>query len=148
MLEQGKIVADGPAQTMVENYRNSVIEAAQADDQESLYRAYVLAMDMTKQGEAPEPALEEQSLRYALNIHPEDINMLQRYTQVLRLQDKLIPLEIEVRLLVLYCEADPSRVDLNQQLANLLEKADDTSLPSQLHYRAKEVLASETAAAS
>ena len=40
LLEHGRILADGPAQSLLESYRASVIESARADDADALHRAY------------------------------------------------------------------------------------------------------------
>jgi ABC-2 type transport system ATP-binding protein len=111
LLEHGRIVSDGPAKTLFESYRNSVIESARRDESDALLRAYTLATDMVRRGERPPIELEEQGLRHALRNYPNDIMMLQRYVDVLRIQGKEIPPETEERLLLAIRAKDLKRAD-------------------------------------
>jgi ABC-2 type transport system ATP-binding protein len=119
LLEHGRIVADGPAKNLFESYRVSVVESAQADDAEALQRAYALATDMAKRGELPPLDLEEQGLRYALNVAPDDATMWQRYVSVLSQQGKPVPPEIEARAILSMLARHPTLVDLQQRLRAL-----------------------------
>ncbi|WP_457492024.1 ABC transporter ATP-binding protein [Tardiphaga sp. P5_C7] len=119
LLEHGQILSDGPAKSLLETYRASVIESARADDADALHRAYMLATDMVKNGQNPPHALEEQGLRYALTVSPDDTAMLQRYMDILAAQKKAVPSEIEERLLVALLHKNPSRDDLTVRLAAL-----------------------------
>jgi ABC-type multidrug transport system ATPase subunit len=131
MLEHGRIVADGTATNLVETYRAAVIEAARTDDLDGMRQAYVLATDMAKRGETPPLDLEEQGLRYALRLQPDDSNMWQRYVKVLNAQGKPVAPEVEMRLLLAALKAEPGREDLEARLALVIETSGDT-LPSEL----------------
>lgn len=124
LLEHGQILSDGPAQSLLETYRASVIESARADDADALHRAYMLATDMVKNGQNPPLALEEQGLRYALTISPDDTAMLQRYMDVLTAQKKAVPSDIEERLLMSLLTKNPSRDDLKMRLDALRARND------------------------
>ncbi|WP_213741202.1 ABC transporter ATP-binding protein [Bradyrhizobium sp. dw_411] len=135
LLEHGRVVSDGPAQTLLETYRASVIEAAQADDAASLHRAYVLATEMARRGERPPLELEEQGLRYALTIAPDDAGMWQRYVSVLAAQKKPVPPQIETRMILNVLANDPSRTDLTDRLRIILA-GNSGELPDELRERA------------
>ncbi|MGQ0683668.1 ABC transporter ATP-binding protein [Bradyrhizobium sp.] len=120
LLEHGRVISDGPAKTLFESYRKSVIESARADDSDGLQRAYALGMDMLSRGEKPPLDLEEQGLRYALGIHPDDAMMLQRYVNVLSEQGKSVPPEIETRMILSLLTRNPSRLDLKDRLRAIL----------------------------
>lgn len=139
MLEHGRIISDGPAQNVVESYRAAVIASASADNAEGLNRAYVLATDMAKRGEKPPLALEEQGLRYALQVSPDDMQMWQRYVAVLVAQDKPVPADVEVRMLLTVLEGDPSRDDLIDRM-RLILGTEPTDLSDELRLRASAVL--------
>jgi ABC-type polysaccharide/polyol phosphate transport system ATPase subunit len=119
LLEHGQILSDGPAKTLLESYRASVIESARADDAEAMHRAYVLANDMVKNGQVPPMALEEQGLRYALTIHPDDTMMLQRYVDLLNAQKKPVPHDVDERLVLALLKKNPAREDLKLRLRAL-----------------------------
>jgi ABC-2 type transport system ATP-binding protein len=135
LLEHGRIVSDGPAQTLLESYRASVIAAAQADDAASLHRAYVLATEMARRGERPPLQLEEQGLRYALTVAPDDAGMWQRYVSVLVAQGKPVAPQIEVRMILNILANDPSRQDMIDRLRVILA-TDAKELPDDLRERA------------
>lgn len=139
LLEHGRILAQGPAKELIESYRASVIEAAQQNDEDGLHRAYVLATNMVRRGQAPPLQLEEQSLRYALRLHPDDGMMLQRFTDVLKMQGKSIPFETEARLLLVQLEADPARSELEDRLRSVVV-AHSSDIAPDLRERAAQVL--------
>ncbi|MBR0856671.1 ABC transporter ATP-binding protein [Bradyrhizobium liaoningense] len=134
LLEHGRILSDGPAQSMIESYRASVVESARADDAEALHRAYVLATDMARRGERPPLDLEEQGLRYALTVAPDDAGMLQRYVSVLIAQNKAVDAELEARMILTVLDKDPSRTELVDRLRTIL--AGSPVLSSAIHHRA------------
>lgn len=135
LLEHGRAVAVGPAENLIQSYRASVIEGARADDSDSLHKAYLLATDMMKQGQVPPPDLEEQGLRYALNVAPDDISMWQRYFNILVAQGKPVSAEIEARLIIAGLTSDPDRKDFRDRLRKLMRtKADQ--LPPDIRERA------------
>jgi ABC-2 type transport system ATP-binding protein len=135
LLEHGGILADGPAQTLLESYRASVIQAAQADDAVSLHRAYVLATEMARRGEKPPLELEEQGLRYALTLAPDDAGMWQRYVSVLVAQRKPVAAQIETRMILTVLANDPSREDLIDRLKIILA-GNSRDLPDEIRERA------------
>lgn len=124
LLEHGRIISDGPAKTLFDSYRNAVIESARRDEADALLRAYTLATDMVRRGEAPPLELEEQSLRYALGIHPNDAMMLQRYIDVLKAQGKKVSASVEERLILAVLTTNPTREDLQIRLAEIRAKED------------------------
>jgi ABC-type polysaccharide/polyol phosphate transport system ATPase subunit len=119
LLEHGSVVSEGPASELVERYRNSVVQAAREDDEASLRRSYELATDMAKRGELPPLELEEQGLRYALRLQPDDISMLSRFIQVRRAQGLSVPTSMEIRVVVSALSADPDNQALSIRLAEL-----------------------------
>ena len=135
LLEHGKVISDGDAKNLFDSYRNSVIESAQADDAEGLHRAYLLATDMAKRGERPSLALEEQGLRYALTIAPDDNSMWQRYVQVLMEQKKPVAADIEVRMMLAVLGVDRSRTELMLRIKEILVD-ENANLPDDLRQRA------------
>jgi len=124
LLEHGRIVSDGPPKTLLDTYRSSVIEAARKDDLDGLQRAYELAMDMHGRGEKAPLDLEEQGLRYALRLHPEDAMMLQRYANVLLEQGKHVPAELEIRMILAVLARNPDRPEMRDRLRVLLTSAE------------------------
>jgi ABC-type polysaccharide/polyol phosphate transport system ATPase subunit len=139
LLEHGRVLSDGPAGNLIETYRASVIEGARADDSESLHRAYVLATDMLKQGQVPPPELEEQGLRYALNLAPDDAAMWWRRYNILVAQGKPVGLDVEVPLILAVLAGDPSQKDFIDRLRTILETKSE-ELPADLRKRADEAL--------
>ncbi len=143
LLEHGRVVSDGPPETLLEQYRLSVVEAARADDTEGLHRAYVLAGDMVRGGKLPPPDLEEQGLRYALRLQPDDIGMIQRYFAVVRAQGKTLPPSEEAGLILTVLAKTPERGDLTQRLAEILAGG---GLDPELRARAAGLVAARTEA--
>jgi ABC-2 type transport system ATP-binding protein len=135
LLEHGQILSDGPAQTLLESYRSSVIESARADDAQALHRAYVLATDMVKNGEIPQLDLEEQGLRYALTLAPDDAGMWQRYVSVLTTQGKPVTPEIEVLCYLAVLKSNPLFPELRDRLRERLATS-SAELPDELRKRA------------
>jgi len=120
LLEHGRILSDGPAAQLYETYRATVVAAARADDAEALQRAYTLTTDMARRGEAIPLELEEQGLRHALRISPDDAMMMQRLLDVVRAQGRALPAEEEARLLLALLDRHPDRDDHRARLAELL----------------------------
>ena len=139
MLEHGSIVAEGAAEKLMESYRNAVIAAARADDQHGLRQAYVLANDMAKRGELPPPELEEQGLRYALQLQPGDLAMWQRLGKVLSAQGKAVPVDIELRLLIGIVQQGGDDPDVAQRL-DLLLNTEGPALPAELRVEAERII--------
>ena len=119
LLEHGTIVASGPASETINAYGNAIIAAGRSGDIHNLHRAYLLATDMANNGQKPPLELEEQGLRYALGIMPDDLAMLKRYIEVFMLQAKPPPKEQSARLLLHHIERDAARGDLRMELADL-----------------------------
>ncbi len=136
LLEHGRVVADGPAAALLESYHKAVVEAAQSDDPEGLHRAYTLATDLHRRGERPAPELEEQGLRYALGLAPDDPSMWQRYVHLLVIQDKTVSPEVRVRSLLATLAANPAREDVRQDLLSVLADCPEGELPPELRERA------------
>jgi ABC-2 type transport system ATP-binding protein len=121
LLEHGGILADGPAQSLIESYRVSVIESARADDADALHRAYLLATDMARNGQQVPPELEEQGLRYALTIAPDDTVMWQRYVNLIRMQGKQVTPQAEASMILSVLALEPSRSDMRDRLETILD---------------------------
>ena len=83
LLEHGVIVGEGPTKDLYAAYLRSVVQAASEDTDGGIHQAYRFAMDMMTKGEKPPPELEEQALRYALTIPPDQARQIQRYITVL-----------------------------------------------------------------
>jgi ABC-2 type transport system ATP-binding protein len=135
LLEHGCIIADGPAKTLLDSYRNSVIESARADNLDGLHKAYTLATDMARRGEKPPLELEEQGLRYALTIAPNDAMMWHRYICVLTEQGKPVAPDIQVRWILSVIAGEPSRPDMADRLNSILANS-SADLPDDLRDRA------------
>ena len=138
LLEHGQVVADGGSESVLDNYRKAVIAAAHANDERALHKAFLLANDMVNRGEMPIAELEEQGLRYALKLQPNDVGMLRRYVAVLNTQGKPVPEHVEVRLLVAALQADSARDDLSARLEIILSDAGET-LPDDVRSQAETV---------
>lgn len=123
LLEHGQAVAEGPARTVIGSYRNTIIELARTGDQSGLQRAYKMANDMVNRGEMPPPELEEQGLRYALTLAPNDFAMLRRFVQLLKEQGKSVPSEVEMRLILVTLTHHPEQVNLKDRLKKILESS-------------------------
>lgn len=121
LLEHGRILADGPAESLIQSYRASVIESAQADDADALHRAYLLATDMARNGQQVPPELEEQGLRYALTIAPDDTVMWQRYVNLIRMQGKPVTPQAEASMILSVLALEPSRSDMKDRLEIILD---------------------------
>ncbi len=138
LLEHGRIVAEGPADSLFDAYTKAVVASAQADDAEALRQAYRLATDRARSGEALPIELEEQGLRYALAVAPNDAAMWQRYVDLLAAQGKPLPAEIEVQWLLALLGRDRSRVDLALRLQQVV--ATNEQLPEEIRIRADRLL--------
>jgi ABC-2 type transport system ATP-binding protein len=121
LLEHGRILADGPAESLIRSYRASVIESARADDADALHRAYLLATDMARNGQQVPLELEEQGLRYALTIAPDDTGMWLRYIKVIKTQGKPVTPQVEASMMLAVLAVEPSRSDLKDRLGVILE---------------------------
>lgn len=144
LLEQGRVIADGPADILVESYRSSVVSAAKQNDPDGLHRSYVLATEMAKRGEIPPPALEEQGLRYALRIQPNDLNMWRRYVQLRIMQGEPVPPEAELRLLLGNYDADLSSKDVSR-IRSILSNCAKEDLPPDILDRAETLISERPA---
>jgi len=123
LLEHGRILSDGPAGELYDTYRAQVVEAARVDDEEAQGRAYAMTQDLLRRGAAIPLDLEEQALRHAMRISPDDLMMPQRYLQVVSLQGRALPAEEEARLLIVLLGRYPEREDYRTRLAELLPTA-------------------------
>ncbi|WP_413208115.1 ABC transporter ATP-binding protein [Rhodospirillum sp. A1_3_36] len=140
ILEHGRILAEGSAANLVESYRKSVVESAQTDDPDGLYRAYVLATDMARHGELPPPELEEQGLRYALQVSPDDGSMWQRYVQLLNAQGKPVSPEVEVRTLLSSFSGRSSLDELQMRLSDVLSRCVEEDLSPEVRQRVRNTM--------
>jgi ABC-type polysaccharide/polyol phosphate transport system ATPase subunit len=141
LLEHGQVLADGVANELFDTYRKSVVQAARNNETQGLKRAYNLAMEMMRDGKLPPIDLEEQSLRYALSISPNDSMMWHRYKQVLTMTGKVIPVEVEASSIMAALGKDSSNSDLNAQLASILETS-SSELSDELKERATQQIGS------
>lgn len=116
LLEHGRIIADGEPNTVFDHYKNSVVQAAEQGDKESMERAYKLVTEMMKSGTTPSADIEELGLRHALTIAPDDVRMWRRYVQLLKNRNAEISVEIIVSATMAEIKADPTRTDLIQSL--------------------------------
>jgi ABC-2 type transport system ATP-binding protein len=143
LLEHGQVIADGPSANLLRSYRASVVEAAQNDSKEGLARAYELATEMVKSGELPPLELEEQGLRHALTISPDDVAMMRRYIRVLADQHKAVPPELEARMLFLSLQKDPGQIEYRDRLRMILGSSSD-ALSVETRDRVANLVKSET----
>lgn len=129
LLEHGQVIADGPASSLLASYRASVVEAARNDNKEGLVRAYELATQMVKSGELPPFELEEQGLRHALTVSPDDVGMMRRYIRVLTEQKKAVPPDIEARMIILSLAKDPGHRQYRERLHVILASSAEALPP-------------------
>lgn len=98
LLEHGVIVGEGPTRELHGTYLNSVVQAARDNTDGGVHQAFRLAMDMMGKGEKPPLELEEQALRYALTIPPDQARQIQRYITVLTNLGKPVGQDLLARL--------------------------------------------------
>jgi ABC-2 type transport system ATP-binding protein len=123
LLEHGQVLQSGPAADIAKQYQDSVIAGAEQDNPEALARAHAVATDLARRGQPVPPALEEQSLRWALQIHADDVVMLERYCNLLRAQGKTVPVEWDLRALVARLSLSPEQT--GNLAPRILALADD-----------------------
>ncbi len=76
---------------------------------------------MARNGQQVPLELEEQGLRYALTIAPDDTGMWLRYIKVIKTQGKPITPQIEANMMLAVLAVEPSRSDLKDRLSVILE---------------------------
>jgi ABC-2 type transport system ATP-binding protein len=126
-LEHGQIIEAGTPTEVAQRYQESVIAHAMLDDADALARAHSVATDLAKRGHPVPAALEEQSLRWALQINNDDVVMLERYCYLLRTQGKSVPAEWEIRAALARLRVSPEQAgSLTPQIIALSkDMADD-----------------------
>jgi ABC-2 type transport system ATP-binding protein len=110
-LDHGRIVEAGTPNEVAQRYQESVVAKAVLNDADALARAHAVATDLAKRGQPVPPALEEQSLRWALQINIDDVVMLERYCYLLRNQDKPVPAEWELRAAIARLRVSPEQAE-------------------------------------
>lgn len=108
-LDHGKIVEVGTPKEVARRYQEAVVAKAMLNDADALARANAVATDLEKRGQPVPPALEEQSLRWALQLNIDDVVMLERYCYLLRKQGKAVPAEWEIRAAIARLRISPER---------------------------------------
>jgi ABC-2 type transport system ATP-binding protein len=83
VLEHGKIVAMGPIETVLSDYRAKVAADASTGDKNARRAAYTMAQELANTGQELPPELELQALIEAFTIRPDDLSMLRRYRSLL-----------------------------------------------------------------
>lgn len=141
LLEHGVVLADGDPEDLLDTYRNTVVIAAQRNDKQYLQRAYALANEMVREGKTPPLELEEQGLRYALKISPNDIEMWNRYKNVLRMQKKPITPDVEISSIIATLILNPKNTENIEKLKVLMDLHSE-ELPEDLRSRAEHELQS------
>jgi ABC-2 type transport system ATP-binding protein len=132
LLDHGQIVAFGPAKDIATRYLESVIADATQDDPDALARAHAAATDLTRRGEPVPMALEEQGLRWALQINSDDVVMLERYCRLLRAQGKPVPAVWDLRAAIARLRLSPEQSgSLAPQILALANDMRD-SVPSEV----------------
>lgn len=111
-LEHGQIVEAGTPAEVATRYQELVIANAMLNDADALARAHTVANDLAKRGQPVPPALEEQGLRWALQINVDDVVMLERYCYLLRTQSKPVPAEWEIRAAIARLRVSPEQAEL------------------------------------
>jgi ABC-2 type transport system ATP-binding protein len=110
-LDHGRIVESGTPTEVTRRYQESVIAKAALNDADALARAHAVASDLAKRGQPVPLALEEQGLRWALQISTDDVAMLERYCYLLRTQGKPVPAEWEIRAAIARLRASPEQAE-------------------------------------
>ena len=138
-LDHGKIVEAGTPKEVARRYQDAVVAKAALDDPDALARAHAVATDLANRGQAVSPALEEQSLRWALQINIDDVVMLERYCYLLRTQGKPVPAEWEIRAAIARLQVSPEQAgSLTPHIIALATKmADD--LPGDIRSAVEEL---------
>lgn len=143
LLEHGQIIFSGRANDVAKRYQDSVIADAEGDDTDGLARAHAIATDLSKRGVPVPPALEEQSLRWALRIHTDDVVMLERYCGLLRSQGKPVPAEWDLKASVARLRLSPEQS--GSLVPRIVALADGlgNNLPSELRSLIRELTSRE-----
>ena len=108
-LDHGKIVEAGTPAEVARRYQESVVAKAMLNDADALAKAHAAAADLAKRGQPIPAALEEQGLRWALQINNSDVVMLERYCHLLREQGKPVPAEWQIRADIARLRVSPER---------------------------------------
>jgi ABC-2 type transport system ATP-binding protein len=138
-LDHGKIVEAGTPREVARRYHEAVIAKAVMNDADALARAHAVVADLEKRGQPVPPALEEQGLRWALQINIDDVVMLERYCYLLRKQGKPVPAEWEIRAAIARLRVSPEQAgSLTPQIFALAgDMADD--LPGDIRSAVEEL---------
>jgi ABC-2 type transport system ATP-binding protein len=138
-LEHGRIVEEGTPAEVARRYQEAVIAGARSDDADALARAHAVATDLARRGQQVPPALEEQSLRWALRIESDDVVMLERYCHLLRVQEKPVPAEWEIRASIARLKASPEQAEALTPHIIALANGMTTNLPLDLRSAVEEL---------
>lgn len=114
LLEHGGIICDGTASSVVDRYRQNVVDAARHGDLDNLHRAYILATNIANNGDEIPLDLWEQAFRYVLQIQPENVEMWRQYAEVVSRQGRPIPPEAEIRLMLDPLAIEQSGIDIDR----------------------------------
>jgi ABC-2 type transport system ATP-binding protein len=138
-LDHGRIVEAGTPAEVARRYQESVIAKAMLDDVEALARANAVVTDLERRGQPVPPALEEQSLRWALRLNLDDVVMLERYCHLLRKQGKPEPTEWQLRALIARLRVSPERA--GSLIPQIMALASDTAndLPGDIRSAVEEL---------
>jgi len=98
VLEHGKVVAMGPIDSVLGDYRAKVAADASTGDKNARRAAYTLAQELANTGQELPPELEMQALIEALTIRPDDLSMLRRYRTLLTMSGKQVDPALDLKI--------------------------------------------------
>jgi len=119
LLEHGRLVNDDAFASVMEQYASRIAQKAATGDDEARREAIALSGQLSQANGKVPLALEEQSLRAALENDPHNLKMLQRLCQVLLAQGRDVPVDLEVFLLKSHLFADPGNETYSRRIVGL-----------------------------
>lgn len=143
LLEHGQIIADGPAGEVTSLYIDNVVEGARSGNPDALANVYRIVQDMASRSRLAPPELEELALRHALEIDPDNIQMLRRRVLLLERTGQMIPDELALKVAVGNLALFPDNSHYRAEVAMLYAAAKDAVQP-ELRSRAEMLLKQAT----
>lgn len=132
LLEQGRVVYDGPIDEVAEVYRESIVENASKDDVENGERLLQMVREGAQRGEAIPLHMEELALWHVLRNRPDDDSILRRLYRVLKEQGKEVSPDIERRALEAILKYNPGERSALRRMGELNGRQPSSSGDSQV----------------
>ncbi|MDO8423088.1 MAG: ABC transporter ATP-binding protein [Parvibaculum sp.] len=119
LLEQGKVLHDGPIDEVAEVYRESIVKSAELDGGQNGERLLQMVQESAQRGETVPLHIEEVALQHVLRSRPDDAILLRRLYRILKEQNKEVPRDIEVKALESILSIKPEDKATMRRLAEL-----------------------------